>query len=89
MGFHISFTGVITFDNARKALEVVPYIPADRIMVETDCPYLTPIPFRGKRNHSGYLRYTVDKMAQLRGISFEECAQMTFENGVRFYGIHA
>ena len=88
MGFHISFTGVITFDNARKALEVVPYIPADRIMVETDCPYLTPIPFRGKRNHSGYLRYTVEKMAQLRGISFEECAALTFENGIRFYGIH-
>ena len=88
MGFHISFTGVITFDNARKALEVVPYIPADRIMVETDCPYLTPIPFRGKRNHSGYLRYTVERMAQLRGISAEECAALTFENGGRFYGIH-
>lgn len=87
MGFYISFTGVITFKNARKAYEVVPYIPSDRIMAETDCPYLTPVPFRGETNHSGYLKYTVEKIAEMRGISFEEAAAMTFGNALAFYGI--
>ncbi|MBQ1270706.1 MAG: TatD family hydrolase [Clostridia bacterium] len=87
MGFHISFTGVITFDNAVRALEVVPYIPDDRIMIETDCPYLTPVPMRGQKNHSGFLKYTAQKVAELRGIDFEQAAEMTFRNGVRFYGI--
>ena len=66
---------------------MVPYIPSDRIMAETDCPYLTPVPFRRKRNHSGYLRYTVARIAELRGISFEEAAEMTCRNGLQFYGI--
>lgn len=87
MGFYISFTGVITFKNARRAYEVVPYIPSDRIMAETDCPYLTPVPFRGETNHSGYLKYTVEKIAEMRGISFEEAADMTFGNALAFYGI--
>lgn len=87
MGFYISFTGVITFKNARRAYEVVPYIPSDRIMAETDCPYLTPVPFRGETNHSGYLKYTVEKIAEMRGISFEEAAAMTFGNALAFYGI--
>lgn len=87
MGFYISFTGVITYPNARKAFEVVPYIPADRIMVETDCPYLTPVPFRGKRNHSGHLKYTVARIAELRGISYEEAADITYKNGLSFYQI--
>lgn len=87
MGFYISFTGVITFKNARKAYEVVPYIPSDRIMAETDCPYLTPVPLRGKTNHSGYLKYTVEKIAEMRGIPFEEAASMTFGNALAFYGI--
>ena len=87
MGFYISFTGVITFKNARRAYEIVPYIPSDRIMAETDCPYLTPVPFRGETNHSGYLKYTVEKIAEMRGISFEEAAAMTFGNALAFYGI--
>lgn len=87
MGFYISFTGAITFKNARKAYEVVPYIPSDRLMAETDCPYLTPVPFRGETNHSGYLKYTVEKIAEMRGISFEEAAAMTFGNALAFYGI--
>ena len=87
LGFYISFTGVITFDNAKRAPEVVPYIPSDRIMAETDCPYLTPVPFRRQRNHSGYLRYTVARIAELRGISFEEAAEMTCRNGLQCYGI--
>lgn len=87
LGFYISFTGVITFKNARRAYEIVPYIPSDRIMAETDCPYLTPVPFRGETNHSGYLKYTVEKIAEMRGISFEEAAAMTFGNALAFYGI--
>ncbi|MEA4920454.1 MAG: TatD family hydrolase [Clostridiaceae bacterium] len=87
MGFYISFTGVITFQNARKGPEVVSYIPSDRIMAETDCPYLTPAPFRKERNHSGYLKYTVNRIAELRSISFEEAAEITFTNGCKFYGI--
>lgn len=87
LGFYISFTGAITFKNARKAYEVVPYIPSDRLMAETDCPYLTPVPFRGETNHSGYLKYTVEKIAEMRGISFEEAAAMTFGNALAFYGI--
>lgn len=87
MGFHISFTGVITFSNARRAYEVVPYIPDDRIMAETDCPYLTPVPFRGKTNHSGYLKYTVEKMAEMRGVSFEQMAEITTRNAKLFYNI--
>lgn len=87
MGFHISFTGVITFSNAKRAYEVVPYIPSDRIMAETDCPYLTPVPYRGKTNHSGYLKYTVAKMAEMRGVSFEEMADITTLNAKLFYGI--
>lgn len=87
LGFYISFTGAITFKNARKAYEVVPYIPSDRIMAETDCPYLTPVPFRGETNHSGYLKYTVEKIAEMRGISFEEAAAMTFGNALAFYDI--
>ena len=70
-----------------RALEVVPYIPDDRIMIETDCPYLTPVPMRGQKNHSGFLKYTAQKVAELRGIDFEQAAEMTFRNGVRFYGI--
>ena len=87
MGFYISFTAAITFKNARRAYEIVPYIPSDRIMAETDCPYLTPVPFRGETNHSGYLKYTVEKIAEMRGISFEEAAAMTFGNALAFYGI--
>lgn len=87
LGFYISFTGAITFKNARKAYEIVPYIPSDRIMAETDCPYLTPVPLRGKTNHSGYLKYTVEKIAEMRGIPFEEAASMTFRNALTFYDI--
>ena len=89
MGWYLSFTGVITYKNARRALEVVEKMPADRIMAETDCPYLTPEPLRGKRNSSLYLPYTVGKIAEIRGITAEEAAGMTMANGLRFYGIPA
>ena len=88
MGFHLSFTGVITFKNARRAWEVVPYVPADRIMAETDCPYLAPVPMRGKRNWSGYVRYVVAMMAEMRQVSFDEMAETTTRNALQFYNIH-
>ncbi|MCL2366318.1 MAG: TatD family hydrolase [Oscillospiraceae bacterium] len=87
MGWYLSFTGVITFRNARHAIEVVSKMPADRILIETDCPYLTPEPKRGQRNSSLCLPYIAEKVAQVRGISVEDAAALTMENGKRFFGI--
>ena len=87
IGWYISFTGVITFKNARKAIEVVEKMPPDRIMIETDCPYLAPEPMRGKRNSSLFLHYIAGKIASIRGISIEEAAALTMDNGKRFFGI--
>ena len=87
MGWYLSFTGVITFKNARRALEVLKKMPADRIMLETDCPYLAPEPMRGRRNSSLYIPYIAGKVAEVRGISVDEVAKLTMENGVRFFNI--
>lgn len=87
MGWYISFTGSITFKNARRVLETVEKMPADRIMIETDAPYMTPVPYRGKRNDSSYVRLVCEKVAQLRGITTEEAAVLTMENAKRFFGI--
>ena len=84
-GWYIGFTGVLTFKNARKAIEVAANIPLDRIVIETDCPYMAPVPFRGKRNAPGLVCYMADKLAELRGISPEEAARITLENGKRLY----
>ncbi len=86
-GWYLGFTGVITFKNARKSHEVLQMMPADRILLETDCPYLAPVPHRGKRCHSGLLPHTLETLAQLRGISVQEAAQLTLDNARRFYGI--
>ena len=86
-GWYIGFTGVLTFKNARKALEVAEHIPLDRIVLETDCPYMAPEPFRGKRNHPGYLYRMAERLAQLRGLSVEEIHHITTENGQRLYRI--
>ena len=86
-GWYIGFTGVLTFKNARKALEVAEHIPLDRIVLETDCPYMAPEPFRGKRNHPGYLYRMAERLAQLRGLSVEEIHHITTENGKRLYRI--
>ena len=88
MGWMLSFTGVITFKNARRALEVIEYLPLDRIMIETDSPYLTPEPFRGKRNHSGYVHFVSETIARIKGIPPEEAARITLENGRRFFHIN-
>lgn len=87
MGWYLSFTGVITFSNARRALEVISKMPEDRIMLETDCPYLSPQPMRGRRNSSLYLPYIAEKIAGLRGLTTEEVAAVTMANGKRFFGI--
>ena len=86
-GWYIGFTGVLTFKNARKALEVAASIPLDRIVLETDCPYMSPEPFRGKRNDPGKLYRMAEKLAELRGLSVEEIHRITMENGKKLYRI--
>ena len=86
-GWYIGFTGVLTFKNARKALEVAASIPLDRLVLETDCPYMAPEPFRGKRNHPGYLYRMAERLAELQGLSVEEIQRITTENGKRLYRI--
>ena len=87
LGWMLSFTGVVTYKNARKSLEVIDWLPMDRVMIETDSPYLTPEPFRGKRNDSGRVYRVAETIAQVKGISPEEAAEITLENGKRFFGI--
>ncbi len=88
LGWMISFTGVVTYKNARKALEVIDWLPMDRIMIETDAPYLTPEPFRGKRNASGYVHLVAETIGRVKGLDPEEVARFTLENGKRFFHIH-
>ena len=86
-GWYIGFTGVLTFKNARKAVEVAQSIPLERIVLETDCPYMSPEPFRGKRNDPGKLDRMAEKLAEIRGLSVEEIHHITTENGKRLYRI--
>lgn len=86
-GWYIGFTGVLTFKNAKKAFEVASRIPLDRLVLETDCPYMAPEPFRGKRNDPGYLYRMAEKLAEIRGVSVEEIHRITTENGKRLYRI--
>ena len=85
LGWYIGFTGVLTFKNARKAVEVASSIPLERIVLETDCPYMAPEPFRGKRNDPGKLYRMAEKLAEIRGLSVEEIHRITVENGKRLY----
>ena len=87
LGWYIGFTGVLTFKNARKAVETAAAIPLERIVLETDCPYMAPTPFRGKRNDPGYLYRMSEQLAQIRGLPLEEIRRITFENGKRLYRI--
>ena len=87
LGLYISISGPVTFENARKTVEAVKQVPLDMLLIETDSPYLTPVPYRGKRNYPGYVRLVAEKIAEIKGISFEEVARQTLENGKRLFGI--
>lgn len=87
-GWYISFSGVVTFKNARKVREVAAMIPADRILIETDAPYLAPEPFRGRLNHSGLMVYTAKALSEILGKTAQEIADLTSENAMRLFGIH-
>lgn len=88
-GWYIGFTGVLTFKNARRALEVAADLPLDRIVLETDCPYMSPEPFRGKRNDPGRLYRMAEALSALRGLPVEEIETITTENGKRLYRLEA
>lgn len=88
MGWYIGFAGVVTFKNARKANEVAAICPPDRILIETDCPYLAPVPNRGKRNDSRNINHISDKISEIKGIKAEEAARLTLYNGKVFFGIN-
>ncbi len=87
MGFYIGIGGVVTFANSKKLKEVVCDIPLERIVLETDAPYLTPVPFRGKRNSALYIPYIAEEIAALKNIDVEEVYKVTFSNGKRLYNI--
>jgi TatD DNase family protein len=87
MGFCISIPGSITFKNAERLREIVKRLPLESLLVETDAPFLTPEPFRGKRNEPSYIRYTAQKVAETKKISFEKVAEVTTENALRIYGL--
>jgi TatD DNase family protein len=87
MNFHISFGGPVTFKNAKQPKEVLARVPLDRLLLETDAPYLTPHPFRGKRNETGYVRYVAEAAAEIKGISLEEIASITTENAKKLLRI--
>ena len=86
-GWYISFSGVVTFKNATRVREVVASVPTERLLIETDCPYLTPHPFRCRVNHSGFIRYTAEAIAEIKGMSFEEIVEITDRNGLELFQI--
>ncbi len=88
MDYYFGIGGVLTFKNARKLAEAVEQIPMERILLETDCPYLAPEPYRGKRNQSGYIDYVAEKLAELKGLDREDVLRITGENAKVFYGIN-
>ncbi len=87
LGMYIGFTGVITFKNAKKAIKALETVPLDRLLLETDCPYMAPVPFRGKRCDSSMIAYTAEKAAEIKGISVQELLDITCENAKRIYSI--
>lgn len=87
LGMHISFSGVVTFKKAFEVHEAASFVPLDKLLVETDAPYLAPMPYRGKRNEPGYTRYVVERIAELRNLPFEEVASLTRANAHRLFRI--
>lgn len=86
-GWYLGFDGPITYKNAKRAPEVAAVTPLDRMVVETDAPYLTPVPYRGKRNDSRYLPYVLEKLAEWKDVTAEEMTRVTWENGKRLFGL--
>ena len=87
MGMYISFSGSLTFNNAVKLREAAARLPLDKLMVETDCPYMTPVPLRGQRNEPAYVRFTLEKLAEIKGVPPEEAAASTFLNACTLFNI--
>lgn len=87
MGYYLGIGGVVTFKNAKKLKEVVEYAPLDYLLLETDSPYLAPVPYRGKRNCSAYLTYVAEAIAEIKKVSYEEVVRVTRENAGRLFGI--
>ncbi len=87
IGMYIGLGGAVTFKNARRPMEVAAWVPEDRLLIETDAPYMTPVPFRGKRNSSALIPYTAEKIAQVRGMTTEQILRITKENTERLFGI--
>ncbi len=87
MGHVIAFGGALTFQNAKKAVESCRVVPLERMLIETDCPYMTPVPHRGKRNEPQYVRLVAERIALIRGVDVEEVARCTSENAAAFFGI--
>jgi len=87
LGWYVGFTGVLTFKNARRALEVAENVPLNRLLLETDCPYMAPEPYRGRRCDSTMLVHTARRLAELKGLSLEDIARATWENGSRLFGL--
>ncbi|MFB3100583.1 MAG: TatD family hydrolase, partial [Gammaproteobacteria bacterium] len=87
MNFYISFSGIVTFKNAKEVQEVAKQVPLERMLVETDSPYLTPVPYRGKPNQPGYTRYVAEFIAELKGISFQQVAEQTSTNFFTLFNI--
>ncbi len=88
LGMYIGMTGVITFKNARKAVECIAELPLDRLLIETDCPYLAPVPFRGKRCNSSMISMTAEKIAEIKGVTRSEILKATRENANRLFGLN-
>ena len=85
MGYYIGVGGVVTFKNAKKLVETVEAVPLERILLETDCPYMSPEPYRGKRNDSGYLPYVVNRIAQIKGVTPQQVEDVTWENAMNLF----
>jgi TatD DNase family protein len=88
LGMYIGLNGVVTFPNARKSLEVVKEIPLERLVLETDCPYLAPVPMRGKRNDSSFIQYTAERIAEVLDIDTQELLDITHKNALELFKIH-
>lgn len=87
LGMYIGLGGALTFKNARKAVEVAEMLPSDRLLLETDCPYMAPVPFRGKRNYSGYIPYIAEKVAEIKGIDPQTVLDITSENAKKLFDL--